>query len=159
MNRKIEIVTTRNEQMHMEILLPMWVTYMHEIGESSTSDELREELECRLRISETNDNVFFDIIWCGSETVGFIFYSVDGGIRNVIPPGYGYIMEFYVTPQWRCKNIGKNCIERIVKKLKDVGCPKIYLTSVEESEGFWTKTGFVKSELKDPDNHLNIWLG
>ncbi|MBE5922387.1 MAG: GNAT family N-acetyltransferase [Lachnospiraceae bacterium] len=158
MNREIEIVTARNEQMHIEILLPMWLTYMHEIRESSTSDELREELECRLRISETNDNIFFEIIWSESEAVGFTFYCVDGGIRNVIPPGYGYIMEFYVAPQWRQKNIGKSCVEEIVKKLKTMGCPKIYLTSVEESEKFWKKTGFVKSDLKDPDNHLNIWF-
>lgn len=158
MNREIEIVTARNEQMHMEILLPMWESYMQEIGENSTNDELREGLGCRLRISETNDNIFFETIWCGSEAVGFAFYSVDGGIRNIIPPGYGYIMEFYVTPQWREKNIGKNCIERIVKKLKDMGCPKIYLTSVEQSEEFWRKIGFVRSDLIDPDNHLNIWF-
>ncbi len=160
MNRvnEIKLYPAKNVPIHMEKLFPMWKAYMLEIGEAGTEEELFEELMCRLKISETNENIFFDTVWSGGDAIGFAFYSVDGGIRNVIPPGYGYIMEFYITPQWRRRNIGVRCIRKIEEKLKDKDCPKIYLTSVEESEEFWRRVGFIKSELVDPDNHLNIWF-
>lgn len=153
-----KLYPAKNVPVHMEKLFPMWKAYMSEIGEDGTEDELLEELICRLNISESNENVFFDIIWSGSDAIGFAFYSVDGGIKNVIPSGYGYIMEFFITPQWRRRNIGVRCIKKIEEKLKDKGCPKLYLTSVEESEDFWRKVGSIKTELVDPDNHLNIWF-
>ena len=134
----------RNVPIHMEKLFPMWKAYMIEIGEKDTDEDLRNGLINRLN-TQSHGNIFFELMWCGYNMVGFVFYSVDGGIKDVILPGYGYIMEFFITPQWRGKKIGVRCIRKVVEKLKQKGCPKIYLTSVETSEEFWKKSGFIKS--------------
>lgn len=153
-----KLYPAKNVPIHVEILFPIWKTYMSEIGENHTDEGLRNGLMNRLDISQSHENVFFELMWSGNNAIGFAFYSIDGGIKDVIPSGYGYIMEFFVLPEWRGKNIGLRCAKNICKKLNDMGCPKIYLTSTETSEKFWEKTGFTKSNLVDPDNQLGIWL-
>lgn len=153
-----KLYPAKNVPIHREILLPMWKTYMTEIGENDADESLRNGLINRLNISQSNANIFFEIMWSGNTAIGFVFYSIDGGIKDVIPSGYGYIMEFFVLPEWRKKNIGLRCINNICEKLNDKGCPQIYLMSTEISEKFWEKAGFTKSNLVDPDNQLRIWL-
>lgn len=114
----------------VEMLLPMWKKYMNEIGEKETDEELLKGLISRINIADANEDVSFDVIWKDNHAAGFAFYSVDGGIKGVIPPGYGYIMEFYVEETWRRKGIGTDCVRRICERLKKVGCENIYLTSV-----------------------------
>lgn len=143
---------------HLDILQPMWISYMNEIGEHDSEEELAKGLQARIRLSENQEHIFFDIIWSGDESIGFAFYSVDGGIRNLIPAGYGYIMEFYLLEHWRKRGIGANIVTDICNKLKGLDCPKVYLTTVLQSERFWTNAGFNNSGLVDPDNELPIFI-
>ena len=140
------------------MLLPMWKKYMNETGEKETDEELLKGLISRINIADANEDVSFDVIWKDNHAAGFAFYSVDGGIKGVIPPGYGYIMEFYVEETWRRKGIGTDCVRRICERLKKVGCENIYLTSVPGSEEFWKNCGFTSTDLLDPDNGLHIWI-
>lgn len=160
MNRNIELkyYPAENVPAQIEILFPMWKKYMIEIGEEGTDDDMLNGLAVRINIAGSNENVHFDIIWSGDDAVGFAFYSVDGGIKGVIPPGYGYIMEFYVEESWRRRNIGTGCVNHICAQLSKAGCEKIYLTSIPASEEFWADNRFVKTDLLDPDNGLNIWI-
>lgn len=153
-----KLFPARNVPIHMERLFPMWKAYMIEIGEKYTDEDLRNGLINRLNISQSHENIFFELMWCGNDMVGFVFYAVDGGIRDVIPSECGYIMELFITPQWRRQKIGVRCIRKVVEKLKKKGCPKIYLTSVETSEEFWEKSGFIKSDLIDPDDKKSIYI-
>lgn len=147
-----------NKNIEIEMLFPMWKKYMIEIGEEETDEDLLHGLVARINIANSNENVYFDMIWSGNNAIGFSFYSIDGGIKGVIPPGYGYIMEFYVEEGWRRRHIGTEYVERICERLNEAGCEKVYLTSVPESEHFWENSGFVKTDLLDPDNELNIWI-
>lgn len=171
MNRKIEIkafdscynLPDRVGEMTTELkkLFSLWKNYMIEIDEEETDDVLLNGLISRINIANTNENVYFDIIWSDHNNynaIGFAFYSVDGGIKGVIPPGYGYIMELYVTESWRRKNIGSDSVKYICGQLNKAGCEKIYLTPVPASELFWADNGFVKTDFIDPDNGLNIWI-
>ncbi len=166
MNRNIEIkvfdscynLPAKNVPIHIEMLFPMWKKYMIEIGEEETDDDLLNGLVARINIASSNENVYFDMIWSGNNAIGFAFYSIDGSIKGVIPQGYGYIMEFYIEDSWRRRCMGTSCIKHICEQLKKSGCEKIYLTSIPESEYFWKHCGFVKTDLLDPDNELNIWI-
>lgn len=148
----------KNVPMHIEMLFPMWKRYMIEIGEEETDEDLLNALVARINIADSNENVYFDMIWSGSNAIGFAFYSIDGGIKGVIPPGYGYIMEFYVEESCRRRHIGTDCVKYICERLNKAGCEKVYLTSVPENECFWISGGFVKTDLIDPDNKLNICI-
>lgn len=170
MNRNIEIkvfdscynlpdsVWSEMPREHIQMLFPMWKKYMIEIGEKETDDDLLNGLTARIKIANSNANVYFDTIWSGNNAIGFAFYSIDGGIKGVIPPGYGYIMEFYIEDSWRRRHIGTGCVKHICESLSKAGCEKVWLTSITESECFWANRGFVKTDLIDPDNGLNIWM-
>lgn len=148
----------KNTPVHLDLLRPMWINYMNEIEEHDSEEELVNGLQTRIRLSENQEQIFFEIIWSGDTAIGFAFYSVDGGIQNLIPAGYGYIMEFYLLNQWRKRGIGANVVSDICNKLKGLGCPKVYLTTIVQSERFWTNTGFNNSGLIDPDNGLPILI-
>ena len=148
----------KNVPAHIDILFPMWKKYMSEIGENDSESDMLDGLCSRINIANTHDNIFFEMIWSGNNAIGFAFYSIDGGIKNLIPSGYGYIMEFYVLPEWRKKRIGSYCSNYICNKLYEAGCPQVYLTSVPNSDNFWNNNVFVKSNLFDPYNKLNIWF-
>jgi ribosomal protein S18 acetylase RimI-like enzyme len=148
----------KNTTIHLNLLHPMWIEYMHEIGEIASVQELERGLISRICLSEEQEQIFFDIIWSGNNAIGFAFYSIDGGIKNLIPPGYGYIMEFYLIEQWRNRGIASNTIFDICNNLKMLGCPKIYLTSIPQSERFWLNVGFYNCGLIDPDNNLPILI-
>lgn len=153
-----KLYPAKNVPVHIEKLFPMWKKYMIEIGEADSDIKLLDALKSRINLSEVHDNIFFEIIWSGNNVIGFAFYSIDGGIKDAIPSGYGYIMEFFILPEWRNKYIGSRCVKNICEKLKNRGCPQVYLTSVPASEEFWRKNKFVKSDLIDLDNQLFIWL-
>lgn len=148
----------KNIPTQIEILFPMWKKYMLEMGEEESDEDLQNGLVSRINIANSNENVYFDIIESGEHAIGFAFYSVDGGIKGVIPPGYGYIMEFYIESSWRRRRAGTSCVKYVCEQLNKEGCEKIYLTSIPESECFWESNGFVKTDLIDPDNRLNIWI-
>ena len=148
----------KNVPIHIEMLFPMWKKYMIEIGEEETDDDLLNGLVARINIANSNENVYFDMIWSGNIAIGFAFYSVDGGIKGVIPPGYGYIMELYIEDSWRRRCIGTGGVKHVCERLNKAGCEKVYLTSIPKSECFWTNSVFVKTDLLDPDNLLNILI-
>ena len=153
-----ECYPARSTPIHLDLLRPMWISYMHEIGEVALSAELEKGLLSRIRLSEDHEHIFFSIIWSGNNAIGFAFYSIDGGIKNLIPPGYGYIMEFYLLEQWRNRGIASSTVSDICNKLKKLGCPKIYLTPVPQSENFWLNIDFHNNGLVDPDNKLPILI-
>jgi ribosomal protein S18 acetylase RimI-like enzyme len=148
----------KDMEIHHKILLPMWIEYMFEIGEGGSESELMIELQKRINISIKNDYIYFDIIFSGNNAIGFIFYSIDGGIKDLIPPGYGYIMEIYIQPSWRKRYIAHQLALDICKFYKENGCEKVYLTPHEQSTEFWSKQGFTNSGLKDPDNNMCIYI-
>lgn len=148
----------KNFPRHIDLLRPMWMNYMREIGEVTSESESEKELLSRIHLSENHEHIFFRIIWSGNDAVGFASYSIDGGIKNIIPPGYGYIMEFYLLEHWRKRGIASSTVSDICNNLKELGCSQIYLTSVHQSEHFWLNNGFHNSGLIDPDNELPIFI-
>jgi GNAT superfamily N-acetyltransferase len=152
------MLPTVNNEMCLQQLRQMWESYMFEIEEVCTSEELERGLKARIEMASQNEKIFFERIWAGDNLIGFVFYSIDGGIRNLIPAGYGYIMELYILPEWRNKNFARYIVRDVIGKLKNLGCPKIYLTSTEKSMQFWKKMGFYESGIIDPDNCLEIYF-
>ncbi len=74
----------------------------------------------------------------GDEAAGFAHFKVDPEDR----PGWGFVMEYYVTLTQRRKGMGKFCAERILDVLAGAGCPTAWLASHQGAEGFWRACGF-----------------
>lgn len=140
------------------IILPMWKAYTQEIGEIEEDLISEGALKKRIQVSEKMEQIFFDVIEMKEKVIGFVFYSVDGGIKGLIPAGYGYIMEFYVLQEYRRQHIATETVNELCEYFRKQKCPKIYLTPAESSMKFWEKLGFANSKLSDPDNHLDIYM-
>lgn len=91
--------------------------------------------------------------------IGFLYGKIDKtehcGYKK---PGYGYIMEFYITPEFRLKGYGKEMFRRIEQLFSEDGAKRMYLTSDPVSgKPFWEKVGFIATGEVSPDNNLLIY--
>lgn len=80
-------------------------------------------------------------------------------MKSMKYPNFGYIMEFYVLPQYRRQGYGESMFKNIEKTFMNHGTKYMYLTPEEVSgEPFWYTLGFVDSGKIDPDNHRPIYI-
>ena len=91
--------------------------------------------------------------------VGFLYGKIDHeDHRGFIKPGYGYIMEFYVTPEQRRKGYGKRMFRRLERLFREDGSEIMYLTADPVTgKPFWEAVGFVNTGERSPENHLYIY--
>lgn len=141
-------------------LLNMWIPYLKEIGNTESDSVLTTYARQRVNIQGKREDMHFELCFDNSNMVGFCFYAVDlGGIKNILAPNLGYIMEFYVLPQYRRQGYGSNMFKHIEKTFFGHGTESMYLTPNEISgEPFWCSLGFVDSGKIDPDNHKPIYI-
>lgn len=125
-----------------------------------SDDEINSWLNGRVNIQGECDTMHFELILVNGTVAGFIMYAVDlGGIKNVIEAGYGYIMEFYVKPSFRRKNIGTQTYRHIKDIFDGHGVKKIYLTPDSKSGiPFWRAMKFKDHGKVDPDNLMPIYI-
>jgi len=138
----------------------MWIPYCREIGSTENDAALAEGAQKRVNIQGNWEDMHFELSFADGNLVGFCFYAVDlGGIRGVLPPNLGYIMEFYVLPQYRRRGFGTEMYRHIESTFSKHGVESIYLTPDETSgEPFWVSLGFVDSGKVDPDNNRPIYI-
>ena len=64
------------------------------------------------------------------EWIGFLYGKVDHPEhKGFIKPGYGYIMEFYVRPEYRRKGFGRLMFARMEALFRLDGAKRMYLTA------------------------------
>lgn len=100
-----------------------------------------------------------ELCYDGSTLVGFLYGKVDHpehkGFKKV---GYGYIMEFFVLPEYRRKGYGKEMYLRLEKLFRQDGVKRMYLTADPVTgKPFWQSMGFVNTGEKSPENNLEIY--
>lgn len=141
-------------------LLSMWIPYFKEIGSTENDSVITEYARQRVNIQGKREDMHFELCFDDSILVGFCFYAVDlGGIKGILPPNLGYIMEFYVLPQYRRQGYGIKILKHIEKTFLSHGAEYMYLTPGEVSgEAFWRSLRFVDSGKTDPDNHNQIYI-
>lgn len=152
----------KDNEIDLQQLLNMWIPYLREIDFNNTeSDTELSKYACqRVNIQGMREDMHFELCFDDNNLVGFAFYAVDlGGIKNIIEPGFGYIMEFYVLPQYRRQGYGKKIFEHIEKTFFSHGTKCMYLTPQKVSgEPFWSSLGFMDSGKIDPDNQMPIYI-
>lgn len=159
-------IQVENSQKYIELLTPLWISYMREIYEgdseveNSTDDEIASWLIGRVKIQGQRDTMHFELIYSNEILVGFAMYAIDlGGIKGIIDAGLGYIMELYIVPDFRRKGIASKVFTHMERILKNQGALQIYLTP-DSSSGvpFWKTVGFSDSGKTDPDNKMPIYI-
>ena len=156
----------KNDNQQIKKLELEWVAYMREIYANDSEvmecsdEEIKGWLAGRVHIQGTCDTMHFELIIVNGIIAGFTMYAVDlGGIKNIMEAGCGYIMEFYVSPSFRRKNIGTRTYFHIKKTLEEHGVKKIYLTPDSKSGiPFWKAMQFEDCGKVDPDNLMPIYI-
>lgn len=93
------------------------------------------------------------------QPVGFLYGKVDHpDHKGYIKPGYGYIMEFYVKPEFRRSGMGTRMLSRMENLFRNDGVKRMYLTSDPVTgKPFWEAKGFVNTWERSPDNDLYLY--
>ncbi len=100
-----------------------------------------------------------ELCYEGENLIGFLYGKVDHeGHKGFIKPEYGYIMEFYIKPEYRRKGYGKAIFERIEVLFASHGAQRLYLTA-DSVTGipFWAAMGFENTGETSPENGLVIF--
>jgi GNAT superfamily N-acetyltransferase len=146
-------------------ILPLWLAYFNELregedNEKPTEGETIHDLNRRINIQGRRPDMHFELFYCDDIPVGFANFAIDtGGISGLIEKGYGFVMEFYIAPEFRRKGYGQLFYEHIEKTLINDGTQNIYLTSdTVTGVPFWVAMGFSESGKIDPDNNLPIFI-
>lgn len=100
-----------------------------------------------------------ELCYVENNLIGFLYGKIDHPEhKGYIKVGYGYIMEFYVLPEYRRKGYGRQMYAHLEELLKNDGAKKLYLTSDPVTgKPFWESLGFVYSGEKSPENSQDIY--
>lgn len=101
-----------------------------------------------------------ELCYVNGEPVGFLYGKVDHeDHKGYIKPGLGYIMEFYVKPQYRRQGLGAKMYERLRSLFQSDGVQTMYLTADPVTgKPFWEAIGFQKTGELSPENQLEIYV-
>ncbi|MCC7409903.1 MAG: GNAT family N-acetyltransferase, partial [Phycisphaeraceae bacterium] len=97
-------------------------------------------------------------LWIGlfvlaCQPAGFVILEVDRATR----PGWGFIGEFYVAPEFRRRRVGTRGWLRSKAILEASGCRLIWLASHSASEGFWKSCGFAQTADRKGDQSVFVF--
>ncbi len=95
----------------------------------------------------------------GDDIIGFLYGKTDlpndRGYKRV---GWGYIMEFYVLPEFRRRGIGAAMLAQLEDFFRRNGVTQLYLTADPiTGRTFWRSMGFVATGELSPDNGQEIY--
>ncbi len=94
-----------------------------------------------------------------AELIGFLYGKIDQpddrGYKRV---GHGYIMEFYVLPEYRRKGFGRKMLYHMESYFAENGATHLYLTADPVSgKPFWEAVGYTATGEISPDNGQEIY--
>ena len=154
-------VTADNEEL-CKAFKSLMVPYMEELD--AHSDEplpmglLPKWIDSIIAMQGPSDR-HTELCYVGGNLIGFLYGKVDHeDHKGFIKPGYGYIMEFYVRPQYRRKGYGKKMFQHMEHLFRQDGAKRMYLTADPVSgKPFWEAMGFANTGEQSPENKLDIY--
>jgi len=115
-------------------------------GDMDADVFLEKWIQSILKLQGPSDR-HLELCWMGDIPVGFLYGKVDHKEhRGFVKPGYGYVMEFYVVPDWRRRGIGTQMFRHLERSFAADGAERMYLTTDTECGiPFWKHLGFVQT--------------
>ena len=170
----IKFALVEKKYNRLQNFLDLWLLYMREIGDERNDDKILGHANKIIEIQEKKhaENKVYNIELCtqNENIIGFCFYCIaeikhqnDTEYGLIIKPlvdysDYGYILEYYVNPEYRLQGYGKIMFDHIKEIFEKRKIKKIVLTPNTKAEYFWEKIGFKNSGRVDPTNNLPIFI-
>ncbi len=155
---KFTAVTAENRAAFHE-LMQMYAKELDENQHRNTdSEQLRRWTD---RIIETQYDIGRCLRLCcnASEAVGFLYGKIDQpddkGYKRI---GHGYVMEFYVLPEYRRKGHGREMLSHLESFFSENGIKQVYLTADPVTgKPFWEAMDYTATGESSPDNGQEIY--
>lgn len=100
-----------------------------------------------------------ELCYDGDSIIGFLYGKINQpDHKGYIKVGYGYIMEFYVLPEFRRSGYGKQMYSHLEELLIMDGAKGLYLTSDPVTgKPFWLACGYISTGEQSPENNQEIY--
>ena len=145
----------KDDKEHRNILLEMMIPYFKEIY-TDCEDASEVEVPSYEFIAKFTDDminmqgphdIHFEICYETDDMpIGFYHAKVDHHDR----PGHGFIMEFYILPEYRRRGYGKIMYQRIETLFAEHGVKQMYLNSNSfTGMPFFESLGFKNADVKE----------
>ncbi len=111
-----------------------------------------------INIQGDNDRYLL-LCYDGDNLIGFMYGKIDHPEhKGYIKIGYGYVMEFYVLPEFRRNGYGKQMYSYLEGLLISDGAKGLYLTSDPiTGKPFWLACGYKSTGEKSLENNQEIY--
>ena len=159
---ELKFVTVKNGRKHHELLENIMLPYCREldknVGRETSEATLKKFIASIVAMSEDKDR-FVELCYLDEHLIGFAYGKIDREEhRGYVRPGWGYVMEFYVKPEYRRKGYGKEIYKHLENIFKSNGVSNVWLTADPiTGEPFWSTVGFTNSGEKSSENNLYIY--
>ena len=158
----LKFVTIKDKRKYNKLLESIMLPYCREldsnVGRETPDATLKKFIASIVSMSEDKDR-FVELCYLGEDLIGFAYGKIDREEhRGYVRPGWGYVMEFYVKPEYRRNGYGKEMYNHLENIFKSHGISNIWLTADPVTgEPFWSAVGFINSGEKSPENNLYIY--
>ncbi len=136
-------MTIREYNRSMKLILAnMMADYMSELKSDIPEDIIRGKLSDHIDRMCESGIIRVSIAFDSVTPAAFSVFQIDTPESDWCKrPGWGFIREYYVVPEYRKTGIGRNLAAYTEQELHNMGADQLYLTSTEAAP-FWCKCGW-----------------
>lgn len=158
MNELNFVQVQKDDPQHCALFTGMMLPYNRELDYEYPGDEVvRKVARGMIEMLGPHDR-HHELAFVGEEPVGFFYGKVDHAEhRGFVKPGFGYVMEFYVRPEYRRKGYATQMLRRLEQHFASHGVTRMWLNADPASEAFWRATGFAPTDEISPDNGMVVY--
>lgn len=151
MENHIEYVRVNRENPnHCADFMNLGYAYMKEVAPNK-SLEVHDKFLNSILNRQNEKERWLIALKVNASMVGFAHFKIDRNERI----GWGYILEFYISPTFRRNGLGRTLYSYIKQEFIDCGMKEIWLTADKTNgEPFWFSVGF--RDTGKTENELKI---
>ena len=126
----------------------MLVAYFDEL-QSDIPEHIARGRLLDLIHAEQEQSIIHIALYLDNQTpIGFTIYQIDNPKSDWCKhPGWGFIREFYISPEHRNKGCGRQLADYSESELLLLGAKRLYVTA-DNCIGFWEHCGYVNTHTR-----------
>ena len=158
---KFTQVTSDNEQLcgEFRMLMRPYIKELNEHSDRPLPEEFQEKWIGSIIAMQGPSDRHLELCYADEVLIGFLYGKIDHqDHKGFIKPGFGYIMEFFVRPEYRRKGYGKRMFRRLESLFRSDGATRMYLTpDAVTGVPFWIAMGFHRTGEYSTDNQMEVY--
>lgn len=141
-------------KLHRPQLEDSMVAYMAERNSDIPEHIIRTKLFDTIHSQLDTGVIRIDLAFDGSSLAGFSVYQLDTQESDWCKrPGWGFIREFYVIPEFRKHGTGRMLAQSTEQALREMGAGRLYLTTTTAAP-FWRRCGWMLTGTRCSNGQL-----